>query len=68
MGEIVNLRRARKQKARAGSDAEAATNRAKFGASRAEREAATRLRSLEATRLDGHRRAGVDAAADDDAG
>ncbi len=68
MGEIVNLRRARKQKARAGSDAEAAANRAKCGASRAEREAAIRLRNLEATRLDGHRRADAGAAPDDDAG
>ena len=63
MGDIVNLRRARKQKARAASDAEAAVNRANFGASRAGREAAMRLRNLESARLDGHRRA---AAPDDD--
>ena len=55
MGEIANLRRARKQKARAGSEAEAAANRVKFGASRAGREAATSQRELEAKRLDGHR-------------
>ena len=64
MGEIVNLRRARKQKARAGSEAEAAANRAKFGASRAGREAATSRRELEAARLDGHR---LTPAAPDDA-
>lgn len=57
MVEIVNLRRARKQKTRAAAQAEAAANRAKFGASRPEREAAQMLRELEAVRLDGHRRA-----------
>lgn len=34
MGEIVNLRRARKAKARAEADAQADANRAKHGASR----------------------------------
>ncbi len=63
MGEIVNLRRARKQKARGDSDATAAANRAKFGASRAAREAAEKLLRLESARLDGHRR-GADAAPD----
>lgn len=35
--DIVNLRRARKAKARSGKDAEAAENRAKFGRTKAER-------------------------------
>jgi hypothetical protein len=65
MGEIVNLRRAGKQKARAAAEAEAAANRVNFGASRAGREAGARLRELEAVRLEGHRRA---AAPDDDQG
>jgi hypothetical protein len=66
MGAIINLRRARKQKTRAGSEAEAASNRATFGRSRAEREAAIKLRDLEATRLGGHLRAAVCAPSDDD--
>ena len=37
MAEIVNLRLARKAKRRAEGDAVAATNRAKFGATKAER-------------------------------
>jgi hypothetical protein len=64
MGEIVNLRRARKKKTRAGAESEAAANRAKFGADRAGREAAVMRRELEATRLDGHR---LTPAAPDDA-
>jgi hypothetical protein len=64
VGEIVNLRRARKQKARTASEAEAAANRVSFGTSRSGREAATKLRELEAARLEGHRRA----APDDDQG
>ncbi|MCM0022082.1 MAG: DUF4169 family protein, partial [Tagaea sp.] len=39
MGEIVNLRRARKDKARAAKDADAAANRAKFGTPKTERDA-----------------------------
>jgi hypothetical protein len=65
MGEIVNLRRARKRKARVGLEARAAANRAEFGRNRAERNGALRLRDLEAMRLDGHRRDGAKSAADD---
>lgn len=54
--EIVNLRKARKARDRAGREAEAAANRSKFGRSKAER----RTESLEDARkarvLDGHRR------------
>lgn len=57
MAEIVNLRLARKAKRRAEGDAVAATNRAKFGATKAER---TKL-ALETNRrdrtLDGAKRA-----------
>ena len=56
MAEIVNLRRARKQKAREAAEETAAQNRAKFGRTKAERAAQT----LEAVRLaklvEGHRR------------
>lgn len=37
MGEVVNLRRARKQLKRAAADDKAAANRAKFGRTRAEK-------------------------------
>ncbi len=40
MAEIVNLRRARKAKARAATAAQADTNRLAFGRTRAEREVA----------------------------
>lgn len=56
MGDIVNLRRARKKRARDASGVEAAANRLTFGQSRAEREAANKLRGLEQGRLDGHKR------------
>jgi len=36
-GEVVNLRAARKAKARAGAEVEAQANRAKFGRTKAER-------------------------------
>lgn len=56
MGEIVNLRRARKAKARSAKDAEAAENRAKFGATKPERERRAAEAELAAKRLDGHKR------------
>jgi hypothetical protein len=65
MGEIVNLRRVRKQKARAVASAEAASNRAQSGGSRAEREMAAKLRNLNEGRLDAHRRVSVEGAPDD---
>ena len=55
MGEIVNLRRARKGKSRADSAAQAAARRLKFGLSRADREAAEKIRDLDRARLDGCR-------------
>jgi hypothetical protein len=56
MGEIVNLRRARKAKARAEAEKDAAANRLAFGRGKAEKQATEAARSLETQRLDGHRR------------
>ena len=55
-GDVINLKRARKQREKAEDEAKAAANRAKFGMSKAEK---LKLRS-EAARdeknLDGHKR------------
>jgi hypothetical protein len=56
MAEIVNLRQARKAKARAGKEAEAATNRARFGRTKAEKQVEAAKKSIEDKRLDGHKR------------
>ena len=56
MAEIVNLRQARKAKARTGKEAEAATNRAKFGRTKAEKQVEAAKKSIEDKRLDGHKR------------
>ncbi|WP_026606086.1 DUF4169 family protein [Methylocapsa acidiphila] len=56
MGEIVNLRRVRKTKARAAEAADAAANRVKFGQSRAERAGVEAQLAADARRLDAHRR------------
>ncbi|HZM06867.1 MAG TPA: DUF4169 family protein [Methylocella sp.] len=63
MGEIVNLRRARKEKARATASKEADAARAKSGRTRAARDAADQARTLEEKRLAGHKR---EAATSDD--
>jgi hypothetical protein len=55
-GEIVNLRRARKQRARIAATRDSAAKRAKSGRARAEREAAERVRGLDEKHLDAHRR------------
>jgi len=54
--EIVNLRRARKAKAREKAEEAAAHNRATFGRPKAERDRAAAESALEARRLDGHAR------------
>ena len=56
MAEIINLRRARKGKAREEASAKAAENRARFGKTKAERvkEAVEAERATKA--LDGHKR------------
>lgn len=64
--DIVNLRSARKEKARAGRKAEAAANRAKFGRTRAEKDAAATEAEREASRLEGHRIDGARRGADED--
>jgi hypothetical protein len=56
MAEIVNLRRARKARARVEAEKDAAANRASFGLSKTEKKIARSMRSLEAQKLDGHRR------------
>jgi hypothetical protein len=57
--EIINLRKARKAKARVEADARAAENRVRFGRSKAEREVREAEDRLSARRLDGHQVAGA---------
>jgi hypothetical protein len=56
MAEIVNLRQARKQKARADKARAADENRATFGRSKAERERERQLARQAERHLDSHRR------------
>jgi hypothetical protein len=56
MAEIVNLRQARKHKARADKARVAEQNRAAFGRGRDERERQRRLAEQAGRHLDGHRR------------
>lgn len=56
MAEIVNLRQARKQKARSEKERVAAENRAIHGRSKVERERENLLERKAATFLDAHRR------------
>ena len=55
MGELVNLRRARKDRDRRRREDEAAENRVRFGRSKAEKLMAKAQDAQEARRLDGHR-------------
>jgi len=55
MTEIVNLRRARKAKARSEAEKTAAENRAKFGAGKAEKQIVDAREALEKRRLDQHK-------------
>ncbi len=55
MGEIVNLRRARKAQQRRLDEDQAQENRVRHGLSRAERQLAEKTRTHEAKKLDGHR-------------
>ncbi len=55
MGDIVNLRRARKARARAREEEKAQESRLRFGLSKAERNLAEKGRSLAERRLEGHR-------------
>ena len=56
MAEIINLRQARKQRARAGKEIRAAENRIVFGRTKAEKERTKAERDMAAQRLDTHRR------------
>jgi len=56
MGEVVNLRQARKAKARRDKEAQAATNRALHGRTKAERAADAAERSRAEQLLDGAKR------------
>jgi hypothetical protein len=56
MAEIVNLRQARKQKARAEKDVKAAENRVAFGRTKADRKLTDASQRLSLNRLEGHKR------------
>ncbi len=56
MAEVVNLRQARKQKARAEKTRAAEENRIAFGRTRGEREKQRRLAEHAERHLEGHRR------------
>lgn len=60
MGEIVNLRRARKRKAREEDGEAAEAARVRSGLSKLEREAARLSREKAAAHLDGHLRGAAD--------
>ncbi|MCO4055581.1 MAG: DUF4169 family protein [Bosea sp.] len=53
--EIINLRKARKAKARDAANAEAQANRVAFGRTKAERSASGADKALAARKLDAHR-------------
>lgn len=56
MAEIINLRQARKARARVARDVEAAANRAAHGRPKAERRLAEAEAARAARRVEGHRR------------
>ena len=53
MAEIINLREARKARKRAGKDAKAEQNRARFGRTKAETKAQERDRVVKKSEIDG---------------
>lgn len=57
MAELINLRQARKRRARAEKDAAAEANRRRHGRSGAETRATEAERGRDRARLDGHKRA-----------
>mgnify|MGYP001256821484 CR=1 FL=1 len=59
MAEIINLRKARKARARADAEVVAAENRVVFGLSKAERRQQSAEKTLEQRRLDGLRLVGA---------
>jgi hypothetical protein len=62
MGEVVNLRRARKIRDRREGEETARENRAAFGRTKAERELSEATARLTRERLEAHRLEGVEAA------
>ncbi|MFL5158344.1 MAG: DUF4169 family protein [Microvirga sp.] len=56
MAEIINLRQARKQKARAEKEARANENRVAFGRTKAEKNLSQAEQDLAKNRLDSHKR------------
>jgi hypothetical protein len=56
MGEIVNLRRARKARDRSRDEDQAQQNRIRHGLSKAEKHLSEKTRAQEAKKLEGHRR------------
>ncbi|HRP80143.1 MAG TPA: DUF4169 family protein [Aquamicrobium sp.] len=56
MGELVNLRAARKRRERAAKEREAEENRARHGRTKADKQAEAAARERDAAALDGHRR------------
>ena len=56
MAEIINLRQARKQKARAEKEARADQNRVSFGRTKAEKKQTKAEQDLAQSRLDAHKR------------
>ena len=56
MADIVNLRKARKAKARADKETQAAENRIKFGRPKAERRLSDAAKRLAERKLEAHRR------------
>lgn len=56
MAELINLNKARKQKARAAAETLAAANRVKFGRTKAEKQRDASAEAEAAHRLDGLRR------------
>jgi len=55
MAEIVNLKRAKKARARRAADEVAAANRTQFGTPKAARKLAKAKRERDATRIESHR-------------
>jgi hypothetical protein len=66
MGEVVNLRRARKSQERRREEAEAEQNRISFGLSKAEKQIAEKARAQAMRSLDGHLRETGESPADPD--
>lgn len=56
MGEVINLRRARKARVRADAQEKAAANRVAFGRTKAERDAAAAEKTHQQRLLDGAKR------------